>query len=176
MFAYPPSTRGRTTGHADPETTEGLRADLPAGNVDSHNIVCSWCAHIAKGEATSGAILASRLAIHGTKRRKSWSHELPFYTHSRLAKKNTERRVTPYECIDGCSGEETFALQTLSAPFGHLLRIRLSALKPHDLRCVCNTTDTDHPRREMRPDTRRHCEKGNSRFLAWTARQTFHVL
>ena len=26
------------------ETTEGLRTDSPAGDVDSHNIVCSWCA------------------------------------------------------------------------------------------------------------------------------------
>ena len=26
------------------ETTEGLRTYSPAGDVDSHNIVCSWCA------------------------------------------------------------------------------------------------------------------------------------
>ena len=26
------------------ETTEGLRTDSLAGDVDSHNIVCSWCA------------------------------------------------------------------------------------------------------------------------------------
>ena len=26
------------------ETTEGLRTDSPAGDVDSHNIVYSWCA------------------------------------------------------------------------------------------------------------------------------------
>ena len=26
------------------ETTEELRTDSPAGDVDSHNIVCSWCA------------------------------------------------------------------------------------------------------------------------------------
>ena len=26
------------------ETTEGLRTDSPAGDVDSNNIVCSWCA------------------------------------------------------------------------------------------------------------------------------------
>ena len=26
------------------ETTEGLRTDSPPGDVDSHSIVCSWCA------------------------------------------------------------------------------------------------------------------------------------
>ena len=62
----PAKHKGRTIGHADHETTEGCSADPPAGNVDSHIIVCSWCAQIPKGEATSGAILASRLSIHGT--------------------------------------------------------------------------------------------------------------
>ena len=62
----PAKHKCRTTGHADSETTEGLRADLPAGNVDSHKIVCRWCAQIPKGEATSGAILASRLSIYGS--------------------------------------------------------------------------------------------------------------
>ena len=26
------------------ETKEGLRTDSPAGDMDSHDIVCSWCA------------------------------------------------------------------------------------------------------------------------------------
>ena len=26
------------------DTTEGLRTDSPVGDVDSHNIICSWCA------------------------------------------------------------------------------------------------------------------------------------
>ena len=83
----------QTTGHADSETTEGLRADPFTGEVDFHNTVCGWCAqahvpihscdltngcfqgqeigqillcHIPKGVATSGAILGSRLSIYGT--------------------------------------------------------------------------------------------------------------
>ena len=90
--------KGRTTGHTDPETTEGFRADPPAGNVDLHNIVYSWCAqahvsiqacdftdeyfqgqgigrisayHVPKGEATTGTILASLLSIYGTRGAKA---------------------------------------------------------------------------------------------------------
>ena len=38
----PAEHKGRLIGCGDFETTEGLRADPPAGNVDSHNIFCSW--------------------------------------------------------------------------------------------------------------------------------------
>ena len=34
----------RLVGCGNFETTEGLRTHSPAGDVDSHNIVCSWCA------------------------------------------------------------------------------------------------------------------------------------
>ena len=67
----PAKHKGRTTRRADPETTEGLRADPPAGNVDFYNIVYSWCFQIPTGEATSGAILASRLFSYGTKGAKA---------------------------------------------------------------------------------------------------------
>ena len=59
--------KGRTTGHADHETTEGFSADPPAGKVDSYNIVYSWRFQIPKGEATSEAIWASRLLTYDTK-------------------------------------------------------------------------------------------------------------
>ena len=36
--------KSRLFGFGNFETTEGLRTDSPAGEVDSHNIVCSWCA------------------------------------------------------------------------------------------------------------------------------------
>ena len=72
----PAKHKGRTTRHALSETTEGLRADLLISNVDSYNIVYSWCIQIPKGEAMSGAILASRLFIYGTKKCNSWSREL----------------------------------------------------------------------------------------------------
>ena len=36
--------KSRLVGCGNFETTEGLRTDSPAGDVDSHNIVCSWCA------------------------------------------------------------------------------------------------------------------------------------
>ena len=67
MFAYPPNTIDE---RLDMQTLR-LRADPPAGNVDSHNIVCSWCAQSPKGEATSGAILASGLYVCGTKGAKA---------------------------------------------------------------------------------------------------------
>ena len=40
----PAEHKGRFIGCGDFETTEGLRADPLAGNVDSHNIFCSWYA------------------------------------------------------------------------------------------------------------------------------------
>ena len=55
--------KGRTTRHADPETTEGLRADFTTGTVDFHKIVCSWCAQIPQADVASEAILASRLSL-----------------------------------------------------------------------------------------------------------------
>ena len=36
--------RKKGVGCRNFETTEGLRTGSPAGDVDSHNIVCSWCA------------------------------------------------------------------------------------------------------------------------------------
>ena len=36
--------RSRLVGCGNIETTEGLRTDSRAGDADSHNIVCSWCA------------------------------------------------------------------------------------------------------------------------------------
>ena len=85
------SNKKKGVGYRNFETTEGLRADPPAG-VDS-NIVCSWCAQahvsihscdftngyfqgqetgrillyrIPKEGVTSGAIFVSRVPIHGT--------------------------------------------------------------------------------------------------------------
>ena len=42
--SVPAKYKGRLVGCGNFETTEGLRTDAPAGNVDSHNIVRSWCA------------------------------------------------------------------------------------------------------------------------------------
>ena len=42
MFANLQSTR--VIGYGNFETTEGPHADPPVGNVDSHNIFCSWFA------------------------------------------------------------------------------------------------------------------------------------
>ena len=36
--------KSRLVGCGNFANTEGLRTDSPAGDVDSHNIVCSWCA------------------------------------------------------------------------------------------------------------------------------------
>ena len=93
MFAYLQSTRVERPAMQTFETTEGLCADPFTGKVDFHINVCGWCAqahvpihsrdfangyfqgqeivqillyHIPKGEATSGAMLASRLSIYGT--------------------------------------------------------------------------------------------------------------
>ena len=43
MF-LPAKYKSRLLVCGDFETTEGLRTDSPVGDVDSHNIVCSWCA------------------------------------------------------------------------------------------------------------------------------------
>ena len=37
--------KSRLFGCGNFETTEGFRTDSPSGDVDSHNIVRSWCAH-----------------------------------------------------------------------------------------------------------------------------------
>ena len=42
--SVPAKYTSRLVGCGNFETTEGLRTDSPAGDVDSHNIVCSWCA------------------------------------------------------------------------------------------------------------------------------------
>ena len=44
MSLFPAKYTSRLVGCGNFETTEGLRTDSPAGDVDSHNIVCSWCA------------------------------------------------------------------------------------------------------------------------------------
>ena len=36
--------KSRLVGYGNFKTTEGLRTDSPSGAVDSHNIICSWCA------------------------------------------------------------------------------------------------------------------------------------
>ena len=40
----PPKYESRLVGCGNFEITEGLRTDSRAADVDSHNIVCSWCA------------------------------------------------------------------------------------------------------------------------------------
>ena len=42
--SVPAKYKSRLVGCGNFETTEGLRTDSPAGDVDSHKIVCSWCA------------------------------------------------------------------------------------------------------------------------------------
>ena len=42
--SVPGKYKSRLVGCGNLETTEGLLADSPAGDVDSHNIVCSRCA------------------------------------------------------------------------------------------------------------------------------------
>ena len=42
--SVPAKYNSRLAGCGNFDTTEGLRTDSPAGDVDSHNIVCSWCA------------------------------------------------------------------------------------------------------------------------------------
>ena len=39
----PPKNKRRLVGCGNFETAEGLRTDSLAADVDSHNIVCSWC-------------------------------------------------------------------------------------------------------------------------------------
>ena len=39
-----PDLKSRLVGCGNFEETEGLRTDSPAGDNDSHNLVCSWCA------------------------------------------------------------------------------------------------------------------------------------
>ena len=83
--------RKKGVGCRNFETTEGLRTGSPAGDVDSHNIVCSWCAqaHVSihecvlqtdifkgkksieskvsqKKELQAGEMLASRVPVYGT--------------------------------------------------------------------------------------------------------------
>ena len=43
-FSVPAKYKSRWVGCGNFETTEGRRTDSPAGDVDSHKIVCSWCA------------------------------------------------------------------------------------------------------------------------------------
>ena len=54
----PAKYKSRLVGGGNVHTTEGLRTDSPAGDVDSHNIVCSWCAqahvHIHSCDFTNG--------------------------------------------------------------------------------------------------------------------------
>ena len=61
MFLSLSKFQGRLVGCGRFETTEGLRTDSPAGDVDSHNVVCSWCAQarvsIHAGDFTNGYIL-----------------------------------------------------------------------------------------------------------------------
>ena len=74
--------QSRLVGCGNFETTEGLRTDSSARDVDSHNIVCSWCAHkklieillyrmpaegIPEEGIAGGEILASRVPNYGTK-------------------------------------------------------------------------------------------------------------
>ena len=40
----PAKCQSRLVGCGNFETTEGPRTDSPAGDLDSHNVVCSWCA------------------------------------------------------------------------------------------------------------------------------------
>ena len=42
--SVPAKYKSRLVGCGNFETTEGRRTDSAAGDVDSHNIVCSWCA------------------------------------------------------------------------------------------------------------------------------------
>ena len=42
--SVPAKFKSRLVGCGNFQTTEGLRTDSPAGDVDSHDIVCSWCA------------------------------------------------------------------------------------------------------------------------------------
>ena len=44
MFLLLQSTRVDWLDAETSKTTDGVRTDSPAGDVDSHNIVCSWCA------------------------------------------------------------------------------------------------------------------------------------
>ena len=39
-----PDLKSRLVGCGNFEETEDLRTDSPAGDSDSHNLVCSWCA------------------------------------------------------------------------------------------------------------------------------------
>ena len=70
--SVPPRYKSRLVGCGNFETTEGLRTDSPAGDVDSYNIVCSWCGHarvsIHSCDFSSGYFqVASRVPVYGTK-------------------------------------------------------------------------------------------------------------
>ena len=42
--SVPAKYKSRLVGCGNFKKTDGLRTDSPAGEVDSHNIVCNWCA------------------------------------------------------------------------------------------------------------------------------------
>ena len=181
----PTKHKGRTTRHADHETTEGFRADPPPGNVDSYNIVYSWCIQIPKAEATSGAaILASRLFIYGTKVAKAGVMKpvLQIFSTGKEehgAKGNAVRAHRWLLRRRDFTHAQLRLFTTLSDLFKHLLRIRLvgytrisrpstafvtlQILITHDARC--------DPTRKATA-SRVYQEKSNLRFLPWTARQT----
>ena len=46
MSSVPAKYKSRLVGYGHFETAEGLRTDSRAGDVDSRNMVCSWCARL----------------------------------------------------------------------------------------------------------------------------------
>ena len=98
MFLFP-KYKSRLVGCGNFETTEGLRTDSPAGDVDSHNIVCSWCAQahvlIHSCDFTNGyfrgqeidRILMYRIPAEGVSQKKElqaekfWPHVFPSTVH-----------------------------------------------------------------------------------------------
>ena len=157
--------KGRTTGHADSETTEGLCSDPFTGKVDFHNTVCAWCAQahvhlhscdstngysqgqeidrillyrIPKGQAANGAILASRLSTYGTKGARAGV-------------------MNPALQMFSTSKEEHGAM-------GNTVRVQPI------------THDASYDSRREATTSGVHQEKFNSRFLALIARQTLSDL
>ena len=64
--SVPAKYKGRLVGCGNLETTQGLRTDSPAGDVDSHKIDCSW-----RAQARLQSLLRFHELIHPRTRNRS---------------------------------------------------------------------------------------------------------
>ena len=143
MFAYPSSTRVERPNMQTLRQRKDFAQILPLVMWIA-TISFAVGAHKFRKERLGVEQCWFRVYLFMVQMAQELEKRAPCYKKSRLAKKNTERNVTPYECTDGCSRAEISPMRycvsscsllttTLSAFFGDLLRIRLSTLESHDL-------------------------------------------